>query len=67
VSLDEDYIVVQNEGKQKQSLPGTTRIGLKNLGAQYRLLAKKNIVVEESGNSFMVKLPLIRSTESQIK
>ena len=65
VSLNGDYIVVQNAGKQKQSLPGTTRIGLKNLGAQYRLLAKKNIIIEESGNNFIVKLPLIRSTEMQ--
>ena len=64
LSISENYVVITSEGKQKQSPAGTTKVGLKNLGAQYRLLAKKNIEVEDLENKFVVKLPIIRDHES---
>ena len=60
VLMDTEYLIVKNTA-QKKIAPGTTRIGLKNLGTQYRILAKKNIIVEEKENNFIVKLPLVRS------
>jgi len=63
VIVDSDNIVVESSGKQKQFLPGTTKVGLKNLGAQYKLLAKKNIDVEDFENKFIVKLPVIYTQE----
>ena len=62
--MGDNYIIVQSAGKQKQSLHGTTRVGLKNLGAQYKLLARKNIEVEDLGNTFIVRLPLIHSAKN---
>jgi len=66
ISVEAEFLIVQNAGKQKQHLPGTTKVGLKNLGAQYRLLIKKTIIVEERENSFIVKLPLISAKETTI-
>jgi hypothetical protein len=40
---------------------GTTKIGLKNLEAEYHLLVKKAIQIETSGNKFIVKLPLLKT------
>lgn len=63
VNVDSNYIVVESSGKQKQNLPGSTKVGLKNLGTQYKLLAKRNIDVEELDNKFIVKLPVIYTQE----
>ena len=61
ISMEINYVIVQTAGKQKQFLPGNTGVGLKNLGAQYKLLARKNIEVEDLGNTFVVRLPAIRA------
>jgi sensor histidine kinase YesM len=58
IFIDQDYLAVQNP-LEKQTVTGTTKIGLKNLATQYRLLTKTNIIVEESENNFIVKLPLV--------
>jgi sensor histidine kinase YesM len=61
ISIQEDYLVVENSGKHKQAIMGTTKIGLKNLEAEYHLLVKKAIQIETSGNKFIVKLPLLKT------
>ena len=66
ISIKDEFLIVQNTGKQKQLVPGTTKVGLKNLGAQYRLLVKKTIIVEEAENNFIVKLPLIKTEEHSL-
>lgn len=66
ISKEDDYLVVQNAEKKKQIIRGTTKVGLKNLGAQYRLLVKKTIIIEETENSFIVKLPLMRAEEQKL-
>lgn len=64
ILVGNNCVVVTTEGKQKQTLTGTTKLGLKNLGAQYKLLAKKNIEIEDSGNKFIVRLPIIETNKS---
>ena len=64
ISTKDEFLIVQNTGKQKQLVSGTTKVGLKNLGAQYRLLVKKAIIIEETENNFIVKLPLIKKEET---
>jgi sensor histidine kinase YesM len=61
ISIQADYLVVQNSGKHKQAITGTPKIGLKNLEAEYHLLVKKAIQIETSGNKFIVKLPLLKN------
>jgi LytS/YehU family sensor histidine kinase len=61
ISIQADYLVVQNSGKHKQAITGTPKIGLKNLEAEYHLLVKKAIQIETSGNKFIVKLPLLKT------
>jgi sensor histidine kinase YesM len=67
VLMDTEYLIVKNNNRLKQARPGTTKIGLKNLGTQYRLLAGKKIIVEESQDNFIVKLPLIRTEDKLIE
>lgn len=63
IAMDTEYLVVKNISNRKQVTQGTTKIGLKNLSTQYRILAKKHIIVEEAGEHFIVKLPLIRAED----
>jgi hypothetical protein len=61
--MNGDYIYVENSVNERQVLNDSTKVGLRNLDAQYRMITKKNIVIENHKNRFVVKLPLIRTTK----
>ena len=61
ITKDDKYLSIENTIRQKPVKPESTKIGLRNLGAQYFLMSNKNIIVEECENRFIVKLPLIKS------
>ncbi|MES1214291.1 MAG: sensor histidine kinase [Bacteroidota bacterium] len=60
ISVNEHTIKVSNNTKPKNSIVNSTHIGLKNLSSRYRLVCNRDIIIENSGPSFIVKLPLIR-------
>lgn len=53
------FIVVQNSLMPRASPVISTRVGLRNLDAQYRIITHKHIIQEQSGSRFTVKLPTI--------
>lgn len=57
-SPDLSYLVVSNNINPKKNVQ-SLGTGLKNLSERYRLLAGKEIVVEKSGDTFCVKLPML--------
>jgi LytS/YehU family sensor histidine kinase len=59
ISLEKDYLVVQNSLMQKPAMVHSTKVGLRNLDAQYFLMARKNIRNDFFENRFVVKLPII--------
>lgn len=61
VSLHKDFIVVSNTVASKPFSAESTKVGLKNLSARYRLICNKDIIVQHAANTFMVKLPLIKT------
>ena len=38
----------------------SSKIGLRNLDNRYKLITKRNIIIENNFESFTVKLPIIR-------
>jgi sensor histidine kinase YesM len=60
VFCENDWIIVRNNVQRMSTLPGTTKIGLKNLSERVRIVTGKSIVVEEIGNYFIVKIPLLK-------
>ncbi|MFP9100509.1 sensor histidine kinase [Flavobacterium sp. RHBU_24] len=54
-----DYLVVQNNYQPKSSVQHATGIGLNNIMQRYGLLFKKEIRIEKTDASFIVKLPLL--------
>lgn len=59
ITMNGQYIRVTNNTKPKTYSVTSTGIGLKNLSSRYRIICKKNIVIENSRDSYTVKLPLI--------
>ncbi len=58
--VDKNQLVVSNNMQVKKQATITSKMGLKNLNQRLYLLKKLNIVVSETDNQFIVKLPLIR-------
>ncbi len=61
IFIENNYIVVRNSIMARGSPAESTRIGLRNLNAQYLILAKQHILSEKTENSFIVKLPVIKT------
>jgi len=58
------YIVVENS-LQRKNMPeeNSPGIGLENIKSRYRFLSDRPVVVEESAEKFVVRLPIIESEE----
>jgi sensor histidine kinase YesM len=60
VSISADYVIVRNAMNRRSNPQPTSKIGLSNLDNRYKLLTKRNILVENNFESFTVKLPILR-------
>jgi LytS/YehU family sensor histidine kinase len=58
ITINNNMICVKNNLQKKDSAE-SFGIGLKNLVNRYRLLAKKDILIEKDEQNFSVSLPLI--------
>ncbi|NOT93626.1 ligand-binding sensor domain-containing protein [Ferruginibacter sp.] len=58
---EEDMIIMQNNINIKMEKEESEGVGLQNIKNRYKLLTNKEIVLEETGEMFVVKLPLIHS------
>lgn len=64
IAESDGYIVVENS-LQRKSMPeeNSPGIGLENIKSRYKFLSDQPVVVDESKEKFVVKLPLIESDE----
>ncbi|MBS1934489.1 MAG: histidine kinase [Bacteroidetes bacterium] len=60
VTISSNYIVVRNPVKPKAYMLHTSKIGLSNLDNRYKLITKKNIIIENNPGFFSVKLPVLK-------
>jgi len=56
------YLKVSNTLRPKPYAANSTHTGLKNLSSRFRLISKKDIVIESGSGLFTVKLPIIKET-----
>jgi two-component system LytT family sensor kinase len=59
IYIEGENIVVRNNIQKMATQVVSTKIGLKNLSDRVRLIAGKEIIVEETANDFLVKVPLL--------
>jgi sensor histidine kinase YesM len=60
VSVSSSFVVIRNAIKPKNYAPPTSKIGLKNLDNRYKLITKRNIIIENNFKFFTVKLPILK-------
>jgi LytS/YehU family sensor histidine kinase len=60
VSISSDYVIVSNAIRRIGEPQPSSKIGLRNLDNRYKLITKRNIIIENNFESFTVKLPIIR-------
>ncbi|MCJ7448664.1 MAG: histidine kinase [Bacteroidales bacterium] len=60
IYIEGQYIVVNNNLQKKATQLQSMKIGLKNLSERIRLTTGKDLVIEETNNYFVVKLPLLK-------
>ncbi len=56
---DNRFLTISNNFQPKVSVPFSTGIGLDNVMQRYHLLFNKDIIVEKTDTSFIVKLPIV--------
>ncbi|WP_177318652.1 sensor histidine kinase [Chitinophaga sancti] len=61
IYAEEDFIIVKNNINPITKRADSTGIGLKNIAERYHLLSRQQIVIEQSSDSFLVKVPLLNS------
>jgi sensor histidine kinase YesM len=60
IAMNGQYLKVSNNVKPKPYSVNSTGIGLKNLSSRYKIICKRDIVIETNLENFTVKLPLIK-------
>ena len=60
ISAAGELITVHNDVRKKTLRKPSGRIGLENLRERYRLITGKEIIIEDSGTAFTVKLPVLK-------
>ncbi len=60
ISMNGQYLKVSNNTLPKPYLVNSTGIGLKNLRSRYKLVFHKDIIVQNTTDHFIVKLPVMK-------
>ena len=61
VKLDERFLTVDNEVREKPQTRPTHKTGLQNLATRYAFLTDRPVEIEQTAQIFNVKLPLIQN------
>jgi len=59
IYIEDQFIIVKNNLQIKATQLASTKRGLKNLAERIRLVANRDLIIEESNDNFIVKLPLL--------
>lgn len=60
IAMNNYFITVSNCIKPKPQADESTKVGLRNLKARYRLITAQNVLVQKGSSRFLVKLPIIK-------
>lgn len=61
MDIRDDKVIVSNDVRKKILKRDSSRIGLKNLNERYKLITEKEILMENSGKTFQITLPLLKT------
>lgn len=61
ISIENDYLVINNRIQLKSTQLPSTKIGLDNIQKRYALISDKPLIINNNGTTFIVKLPLLEN------
>ncbi len=59
IYLENGFLVIENNLQKKEVLQDRKGVGLQNIIDRYALISKKKMIIEQSEDSFKVKLPIL--------
>ena len=59
IYLENGFLVIENNLQKKDVLQDRKGVGLQNIIDRYALISKKKMIIEQSEDSFKVKLPIL--------
>lgn len=62
IGMNNFYVTVYNPVRPKPHAAESTKIGLRNLKARYRIITNQNVLVHKTATRFIVQLPVIKQT-----
>ena len=62
IGMNHFFITVSNPVRPKLHATDSTKVGLRNLKARYRLITNQNVLVQKTATKFLVKLPVVKQT-----
>ena len=60
IAISTNHVIIRNPVRPKEQSAPSNKIGLNNLDNRYKLITRKNIVVENNYKHFSVKLPILK-------
>ena len=57
---DDDYLIIRNNLNRRRTLHESTGIGLENISKRYAIESDQKVLIEESRDHFVVKLPKLK-------
>jgi len=60
IAISTNHVIIRNPVRPKEQSAPSNKIGLNNLDNRYKLITRKNIVVENNHKYFSVKLPILK-------
>jgi len=63
IKIEEDSIKVSNNLQLKTVRESSTKLGLSNIKKRYQILAKKEIIILQTADSFSVEIPILTISE----
>ncbi len=59
IYIENNYLVIENNLQKKEVLQDRKGVGLQNIIDRYALISKKKMIIEQTENQFIVKLPIL--------
>jgi len=65
IFCDEEQLVVSNNKQIRNIMPSTTKVGLHNISERYKFLVNKDVIIEDTPSSFVVRVPLVKKVDTE--
>jgi LytS/YehU family sensor histidine kinase len=62
ITIEDEYLVVSNTKKLRKTKEDSSKTGIQNIRDRYHFFSSKAVIVEDTESSFIVKIPLLKTS-----